>query len=101
MADISAARAALTRHVLGGAGTAPQDQRRAAYANEGPPKLRPLIDRVTREAPTISDADIAAAKAAGFTEDQIFELVVCAAVGEATRQYESALAALATAAGGA
>ena len=27
-------------------------------------------------------------------EDQIFELVVCAAIGQATRQYDSALAAL-------
>ena len=36
-------------------------------------------------------------KESGLTEDQIFELVVCAAVGQATRQYESALEALAAA----
>lgn len=27
-------------------------------------------------------------------EDQIFEIVVCAAIGEATRQYDTVLAAL-------
>lgn len=32
-----------------------------------------------------------------MSEDQIFELVVCAAIGESTRQYESALEALAEA----
>jgi len=30
----------------------------------------------------------------GLTEDQIFEVVVCAAVGLATHQYEAAIAAL-------
>jgi len=33
----------------------------------------------------------------GLSEDQIFELVVCAAIGQATRQYQSALGALAEA----
>ena len=34
---------------------------------------------------------------AGFTDDQLFELVICAAVGQSTRQYEAGLAALAEA----
>ena len=33
-------------------------------------------------------------KESGLSEDQIFELVVCAAIGQATRQYQSALGAL-------
>ncbi len=33
-------------------------------------------------------------KASGESEDQIFELVMCAAIGQATRQYETALEAL-------
>jgi alkylhydroperoxidase/carboxymuconolactone decarboxylase family protein YurZ len=36
-------------------------------------------------------------KESGLSEDEVFELVVCAAVGQAARQYESALAALAEA----
>jgi hypothetical protein len=35
-----------------------------------------------------------AVRAAGLSEDQIFEIALCAAIGQATRQYESALAAL-------
>jgi hypothetical protein len=44
-----------------------------------------------------TEEDIAAVKASGLSEDQIFELVVCAAIGQATRQYDTAFAALDTA----
>jgi hypothetical protein len=37
------------------------------------------------------------AKASGRTEDELFELVVCAAVGHSARLYEAGLAALAEA----
>jgi len=40
---------------------------------------------------------MAAVTASGLSEDQIFEIVVCAAIGQATRQYDTALAALAAA----
>jgi alkylhydroperoxidase family enzyme len=56
-----------------------------------------LIDKVARHAYKVTDEDIAAARASGFSEDQIFEIVVCAAIGQATRQYDAALAALAEA----
>ena len=42
----------------------------------------------------VTDDDIAAARASGLSEDQVFEIVVCAAVGQATRQYDAAMAAL-------
>ena len=45
----------------------------------------------------ITDADFAAAKASGFSEDQGFELVISAAVGQSARLYEAGLAALAEA----
>lgn len=48
----------------------------------------------------MNDADIAGVRAAGCSEDQIFEIVVCAAIGAADRQHSSALAALTDAAGG-
>jgi alkylhydroperoxidase/carboxymuconolactone decarboxylase family protein YurZ len=47
----------------------------------------------------VTDQDIAAAIASGHSEDQVFEIVVCAAVGQANRQYESAFAALDAATG--
>ena len=56
--------------------------------------LRTLIDKVAKSTSTVTDDDIAAAKASDFSEDQIFELVVCATIGQATRQYDTALAAL-------
>jgi alkylhydroperoxidase family enzyme len=59
-----------------------------------------LVEKVARHAFKVTDDDIAAVRMAGFSEDQIFELVVCAAIGQATRQYETALAALEAATGG-
>jgi hypothetical protein len=85
----------LVTRVLDGDGKAIHAQRRAAFENaslEGP--LNTLINKVARYAYRVTDEDINAVKASGFNEDQIFELVVCAALGQATRQYESALAAL-------
>jgi alkylhydroperoxidase family enzyme len=95
MADIEAFRRALTARILNGAGKAPTAQRRAAFDNEGlGGPLESLVAMVAQRASAIGDADIAAARASGVTEDQIFELVVCAAVGEATRRHDAALAAL-------
>jgi alkylhydroperoxidase family enzyme len=54
-----------------------------------------LIEKVAEHSGQVTDEDITAARASGLSEDQIFELVVCAAVGQATREYETALLALA------
>jgi alkylhydroperoxidase family enzyme len=100
MADSKRAREALTRRILEGEGQAPPSRRRAAFDNRGLAEpLAGLVDRVARHAWQVTDEDIAAALASGLSEDQVFELVVCAAVGAATRQYESARAALAAATG--
>jgi alkylhydroperoxidase family enzyme len=56
-----------------------------------------LLDKVATRSAQVTDADFATAKEAGFTDDQLFELVICSAVGESTRQYEAGLAALAEA----
>jgi hypothetical protein len=93
----TAQRAVVTR-VLEGDGRASHAQRRAAFENAGLAEpLRTLIDKVARHPTQISDEDVSVVLSAGIGEDQIFELVVCAAVGEATRQYETALKALAEA----
>lgn len=100
MSDISQARAALVARILEGGGTASRTQRRAAFENaELAQPIGALIDKVASRACEIVDEDIAAARAWGLSEDQIFEIVVCAAVGEAVRQYEAALAALDAAVG--
>jgi len=84
--------------VLTGPGETTPAQRTAAFGNAGvDPRATALIDKVTRHAYKVTDEDIAEAKAAGLTEDQLFELCVVAALGQSTRQLDSALAALADA----
>jgi len=96
MSDIKAARNALIARILEGDGTASRDQRRAAFDNaaDGSP-WRTLVQKTSVQSYKVTDEDISVARSAGLSEDQIFELVVCAAVGQAARQHDAALAALA------
>lgn len=87
---------ALTTRIIEGDGVAPTAQRLAAFDNANLPEpLKTLIDKVAKHAYEVTDKDIESVKASGISEDQLFELVICAAVGQATRQYDNALAALA------
>jgi hypothetical protein len=99
MSSIERARIALLQSVLEGEGTASRIIRRAAFDNVSVPEpLRQLVDKVANNAWEIADEDIDRARLSGLSEDQIFEIVVCAAIGQATRQYDGAIAALSTAA---
>jgi alkylhydroperoxidase family enzyme len=101
MSDIREARRALVTRILGGEGKASHAQRRAAFDDavvEGP--ARTLVQRVARHAYRVTDEDIAAVRASGTSEDEIFEIVVCSAIGQATRQHDAALAALEAASSG-
>jgi hypothetical protein len=85
----------LVTRVLEGAGRAMHAQRHAAFDNERLNEpLRTLVNKIAKYAFKVTDEDILAVKESGLTEDQIFELVVCAAIGQSTRQYETALTAL-------
>jgi len=95
MSNITQAREALVRRILEGEGKAPPSERRGAFNNKGlAAPLGTLADKVARRAYSVTDEDIAAVRAASLSEDEIFEIVVCAAVGQASRQYDTALAAL-------
>jgi hypothetical protein len=95
MSDIKHARTALTERILEGSGQASPSDRRAAFNNSALAEpSRTLIDKVARCAWKVTDGDIAAARESGLTEDQVFEIVICAAVGQSSRQYDAALAAL-------
>jgi hypothetical protein len=95
MSDIRQARKELARRILEGAGKASPSERRAAFNNSGlAESVGTLVDKVARYAYRVTDEDIAAARASGLSEDQVFENVVCAAIGQATRQYDTAFAAL-------
>lgn len=91
---------ALVTRILDGDGTAAPAARKAAFENAGPQgPVATLIDKAATSATTVTDADFAAAKGTGMSEDQIFELVYCAVIGQASRLYERGRAALAEASG--
>ena len=100
MSDIRKARKTLASRIVEGDGKASPIERRAAFNNHGLAEpLGMLVDKVARHADRVTDEDIAAVRESGLSEDQVFEIVVCAAIGEATRQYDTALAALEAATG--
>ena len=89
------AHRALVDRILHGPGkTSPEERARAFNNADIPPPLQPLICKVATSPTQVTDGDFDAAKAAGFSEDQLFELVISAAVGQSTRLYEAGLAAL-------
>jgi hypothetical protein len=101
MSNITRESAAMVVRIQEGDGAASRERRRAAFRNEGvEASLRDLVSKVCMRSREITEDDITAVRAAGFSEDQVFEVCVCAAVGQATRQLDSALAALDAAGGG-
>ena len=97
MSNIRNAQMRLVSRILDGDGKASPSERRAAFNNGGLAEpAATLVDKVAKHAFRIADADIAESKNSGLSEDQIFEIVVSAAIGEATRQYDTALASLQT-----
>jgi alkylhydroperoxidase family enzyme len=66
--------------------------RRAAYADGPmPDALRAWTEKVKQHPWKISDDDVAALKAAGFDEDQIYEATIAAAMGAAASRLAMAL----------
>ena len=95
MPDVRQAQKALVKRILEGDGKASPSERRAAFNNTGLAEpLGTLVDKVAKQAYRVTDEDVTAAKVSALSEDQVFEILVCAAVGQATRQYETAFAAL-------
>jgi hypothetical protein len=98
MAEIAQVHDELVTRVLEGDGKSAPELRRAAFENAGLSEpIRTLVAKVANRAYQITDEDVAAVRAAGLSEDQVFEIVICAAIGQASRQYSSGLAALASA----
>lgn len=101
MTDISQLHRELVARVLDGEAQSPREMRRAAFDNAGLDEpTRTLVEKVADRSYAVTDEDVAAVRASGLSEDQIFELMVCAAVGAADRQHRVAMAALAAATGG-
>jgi hypothetical protein len=93
--ETAASRGALVTRLLEGDGRAASDLRRRAFDARGLPEpLATIVHKIGTRPTEINAEDIAAARAAGLTEDQLFEVIVCAAVGQAMRQHDAALAAV-------
>ena len=98
MADIREAKKELVNRILAGDGKALPALRTSAFKNRGLAEpLDVLVKKVAMDPNAVTDDDISAAKRSGLNEDQIFEIIVCAAIGQATRQYDAAMATLAVA----
>ncbi len=56
--------------------------------------LRDLVEKIAERPWTVSDEDFSKLHHAGYSEDQIFELIVAAAAGAGVRRFEAGLRAL-------
>jgi hypothetical protein len=68
--------------LLDGPGEVDPSVRRAAFEGGAVPgSVAGLVDKIRLHAYKVTDADVAAARAAGWSESQLFELAVAAAAG--------------------
>jgi hypothetical protein len=75
--------------ILESPGTLPSYERRAIFRGEDPPELLPLLEKVRTRAYAIVDSDVE-----GLDVDVVIEATLAAALGEALRDRERALAAI-------
>ena len=66
----------------------------AQPGREAPAAFAPYLDKVRQGAYAITDADVQALKDAGFSEDEIFEQTVSAAVAAGLERLDAGLGAL-------
>jgi hypothetical protein len=66
----------------------------AAVAAPVPASFEPYLAKVHGRAYTVTDDDIGALSAAGFSEEEIFEHTVAAAVAEGLRRLDAGLGAI-------
>jgi hypothetical protein len=91
--SLSSLRRATLQTVLDGPGHVDPPIRRHVALGQPPPDLATLVQKIRDHAYRITDADVDALRAR-YSEDQLFELIVAAAVGAADHRLQRALAAL-------
>lgn len=67
-----------------------------ARTNNGavPENLAVLVEKIAERPWTVTDDDILQAREAGYSEDQIYELVLAAAAGAGVRRLDAGLRAI-------
>jgi alkylhydroperoxidase family enzyme len=69
--------------------------REAAQPGRAAPEaMAEYLDKVRRNAPSVTDADVEALKTAGLSEDEIFEQTAATAVAAGLERLDAGLAAL-------
>ena len=87
------ADAELRRTVLKSAAwLAEHDQ--APEADSVPQPLAGLVEKIVRHAYRVTDEDISAAQAAGYGEDELFDVIVAASLGAGLVRHERGLATI-------
>ena len=85
----------LERRLLDGPGTLdPAIREAAAGSGTVADEVGAYVEKVRRHAYEVTDDDILALKAAGYSEDQIFELTVATAFGAARKRLFAVLDAM-------
>src|SRR5690349_5722414 len=84
----------VVNRVLDGAGVAAPARRRGAFDGKGaPPELQALIDKVEAHAYKVTDDDLRRLQAT-YSDDELFEIIVAAALGASERRLVAGLEAL-------
>jgi len=86
--------------LLGSAGETPISLRNAVFERlrsgnrEVPENLAGFLEKIANRPWSVGDEDISFLRAAGYSEDQLFELIVAAATGAGVRRLDAGLRAL-------
>lgn len=91
--DLADLQRATHRTVLDGPGQVEAPIRRQVAAGEPPAELAALVQKIRDHAYRLTDAEVDALRAR-YSDDQLFELIVAAALGAAEHRLRRALAAL-------
>jgi hypothetical protein len=84
---------ATRRAVVDGSGAVDPSVRRQIASGQPPPELASLVDKIRDRAYTVTDKDLDALRSR-YSEGQLFEVIVAAAVGAAEYRLKAALAVL-------
>lgn len=79
--------------VLHGPGAATPQTRQAAFAGDVTDELAAYVDKVRRHAYKVTDEDLASLRQR-YTDDELFEITVAAAMGAALSRRDAALRAM-------
>lgn len=86
---------ALSEAILQGKGAlSPATREALATGGEAPEGLARYAAKVSKQAYRVTDAEVEALKAQGYTDDQLFEATISLALGAALTRLEAGLGAL-------